>query len=91
MKETVKEIFRNEKIKAEKIISRGAVTPEDTMIENSVGEFVTVSRGSAVLELENGDLINLTEGEGYYIKALVKHRVIFTSNDCEWLCVYIND
>lgn len=87
-KEEIKVVFENDKIKVERIFSYGAESAADFWYDNDCDEWVTVVKGSAVLDFGE-EKIALSAGDNYYIEARVKHRVDFTSRDCEWLCVYL--
>ena len=74
------EIFKNEKIKIEKIVSNGQISPENFWYEQEQNEFVLVLEGYAILEFENRE-VELKKGDCLNIKAMEKHRVKFTSLD----------
>ncbi len=72
------EIFKNEKIKIEKIVSNGQKSPENFWYEQEQSEFVLLLEGFAIVEFENRE-VELKKGDCLNIKAMEKHRVKFTS------------
>ena len=72
------EIFKNEKIKIEKIVSNGQISPENFWYEQEENEFVLLLEGFAILEFEDFEM-ELKKGDCLNIKAMQKHRVKFTS------------
>lgn len=72
------EIFKNEKIKIEKIVSNGQKSPENFWYEQEESEYILLLEGFAILEF--GDFeVELKKGDCLNIKAMQKHRVKFTS------------
>ncbi|BAK74675.1 cupin domain-containing protein [Arcobacter sp. L] len=72
------EIFKNEKIKIEKIVSNGQNSPEDFWYEQEQSEYILLLEGFTILEF--GDFeVELKKGDCLNIKAMQKHRVKFTS------------
>ena len=72
------EIFKNEKIKIEKIVSNGQTSPENFWYEQEENEFVLLLEGFAIVEFEDFEM-ELKKGDCLNIKAMQKHRVKFTS------------
>ena len=72
------EIFKNETIKIEKIVSNGQISPENFWYEQEKSEFVLLLEGFAILEFENRE-VELKKGDCLNIEAMEKHRVKFTS------------
>ena len=72
------EIFKNEKIKIEKIVSNGQISPENFWYEQEENEFVLLLEGFAIVEFEDFEM-ELKKGDCLNIKAMQKHRVKFTS------------
>ena len=83
------EIFKNETIKIEKIVSNGQTSPQNFWYEQEQNEFVLVLEGFAILEFEDKE-IELKKGDCLNIKAMQKHRVKFTSLDepTIWFAVF---
>ena len=72
------EIFKNETIKIEKIVSNGQKSPQNFWYEQEKNEFVLVLEGFAIVEFEDFE-VELKKGDCLNIKAYQKHRVKFTS------------
>lgn len=72
------EIFRNETIKVEKIVSNGQKSPDNFWYEQEGNEFILLLEGFAILEFENRE-VELKKGDCLNIEAMEKHRVKFTS------------
>ncbi len=72
------EIFKNEKIKIEKIVSNGQTSPDNFWYEQEENEFVLVLEGFAIVQFEDFE-VELEKGDCLNIKAMQKHRVKFTS------------
>ncbi|CAM3479699.1 cupin [Arcobacter aquimarinus] len=83
------EIFKDEKIKIEKIVSNGQKSPQDFWYEQEKNEFVLVMEGFAIVEFEDFE-VELKKGDCLNIKAYQKHRVKFTSLDetTIWFAVF---
>jgi cupin 2 domain-containing protein len=72
------EIFKNETIKVEKIVSNGQKSPEAFWYKQEKSEFILLLEGFAILEFENRE-VELKKGDCLNIEAFQKHRVKFTS------------
>ena len=72
------QIFKNDKIKIEKIVSNGQKSPKDFWYEQEKSEFILLLEGFAILEFENKQ-VELKKGDCLNIEAFQKHRVKFTS------------
>jgi|UniRef100_UPI0040472532 cupin 2 domain-containing protein len=83
------EIFRNETIKVEKIVSNGQTSPENFWYEQEQSEYILLLEGFAILEFEDYEL-ELKKGDCLNIEAMKKHRVKFTSLDepTIWFAVF---
>ena len=83
------EIFKNETIKVEKIVSNGQKSPDNFWYEQEESEFILLLDGFAILEFEDR-IIELKKGDCLNIKAMEKHRVKFTSLDepTIWFAVF---
>lgn len=83
------EIFKNETIKVEKIVSNGQNSPENFWYEQEQSEFILLLEGFAILEFENRK-VELKKGDCLNIEAMEKHRVKFTSQDepTIWFAVF---
>ena len=85
--ELVTNIYKNESIRIERIVSSGQITGWYDQPET---EFVVLLDGEAGIEYENGSRLTLTKGDTLLIKPHEKHRVYYTSENppCIWLCVF---
>lgn len=83
------EIFKNESIRVEKIISNGQKSPENFWYEQEENEYILLLEGFAILEFENTE-VELKKGDCLNIEAFKKHRVKFTSEDMPtiWFAVF---
>ncbi len=83
------EIFKNETIKVEKIVSNGQKSPDNFWYEQEENEFILLLEGFAILEFEDR-IIELKKGDCLNIKVMEKHRVKFTSLDepTIWFAVF---
>lgn len=57
------------------------------MMYQPVDEFVTIIQGWALLEV-GADQHRLEVNDSFYIQKNTHHRVLMTSADCCWICVY---
>ncbi|MFZ9659322.1 MAG: cupin domain-containing protein [Arcobacteraceae bacterium] len=90
-KETFEQIINNSKIKIEKIISYGDITPEDFWYDQDQDEFVMIIEGFAIIKYEDGTIFELHQDDNLYIPAHQKHKVIYTKNRTIWLAMFIKD
>lgn len=76
----------------ERIISNGQTTPAGKWYNSDRNEWVVLLKGKASLEMENGMVIHLSEGDYLLIPAGQKHRVSYTSKEppCIWLAVHFD-
>lgn len=83
------EIFKNETIKVEKIVSNGQKSPDTFWYEQKESEFILLLEGYAILEFEDKE-VELIKGDCLNIEAYQKHRVKFTSLDepTIWFAVF---
>ena len=77
-------------VRIERIISTGQVSDWYDQTET---EFVVLLDGSAMIEYENGRVVEMKKGDTLLIKPHEKHRVRFTSSTtpCIWLCVFYGE
>lgn len=87
--EKIFEIFKNETIKVEKIVSNGQKSPKIFWYEQEKSEFILLLEGFAILEFENR-VVELKKGDCLNIEAMEKHKVKFTSLDepTIWFAVF---
>ena len=74
-------------IRIERIVSTGQVS---NWYDQDETEFVVLLEGSAVIEYENGNKVDVAKGDTILIKPHERHRVSYTSTEppCIWLCVF---
>lgn len=88
--EIFEDIITTEKLRIERIVSKGHVSPDSQWYDQTENEWVIVLSGYGVIEYINGDTITLKQGDYLHIKAHEKHRVIETSTDeiTVWLAIF---
>ena len=88
--EIFEDIIITEKLRVERIVSKGHSSPESGWYDQSENEWIIVLSGYGVIEYENGNKVVLKEGDYLNIKAHEKHRVIETSPDAAtvWLAIF---
>ncbi|MCW8838296.1 MAG: cupin domain-containing protein [Thiovulaceae bacterium] len=88
--ELFEDIFSNENIKIERIVSKGHISPESGWYDQNTAEFVVVVQGEAVLSFLDADDVRLKEGDYINIPAHTKHKVSYTSSNPEtiWLAIH---
>lgn len=88
--ELIEIVTQSDRIRIERIISDGHISPPDFWYEQDQNEFVIVLRGNAVLEFENGKTFELNEGDFIIINAHEKHRVVKTDTRDKtiWLAIF---
>ncbi len=90
-KEILDEIISTDKIRIERIISKGQTSPENFWYDQEENEWVIVIKGKAKLKIIDEDkLIELNEGDYINIPSHKKHRVEWTDPESEtiWLAVF---
>ena len=82
-------LAESKKVRIEKIVSAGQVSPKDFWYDQAENEFVALLQGEAVITYEDGNT-KLKAGDTVVIAAHKKHRVDYTSFEppCIWLCVF---
>jgi len=78
------------KVKIERIISKGQTSPKSGWYDQDKNEWLIVLQGEAVLAFENQPTVNLKAGDFLNIPAHQKHKVEWTRPDTEtiWLAVH---
>ncbi|HPN37507.1 MAG TPA: cupin domain-containing protein [Melioribacteraceae bacterium] len=92
--EYFEDIIKQKGFRLERIISYGHVTPNEYWYDQDEDEFVLLLKGNAKLQFEDGNVIELSEGDYIIIPKHVKHRVIYTNTQTNtfWLtCYYKNE
>ena len=86
--EIVTECLRHDKLRIERIVSHGQVSPPGFWYDQDEHEWVLLLAGSAELELASGQRVRLGAGDAYQLPAHTRHRVSFTSQPAVWLAVF---
>jgi len=90
--ESVDLITQNEKVKIQRIISKGHTSPATGWYDQDNDEWVLVIKGAAIIEFDGEAYTEISLGEGAYINipAHKKHRVRWTDPETEtvWLAVH---
>ncbi|SRR3712207_5290244 len=84
--EKIEEISSGNSFRIERILSNGQTSAD--WYDQGKEEFVCLLQGEAKLEYENGEILSLQKGDSLFIPAHQKHKVIYTSEYCIWLCVF---
>ena len=82
-------LFENANGKIERIVSHAHSSPADFWYDQEEDEWVTVLRGTAILEFAGGERVELHAGDYLTIPRHVKHRVAQTSEETIWLAIHI--
>lgn len=88
--EVFEDIIRTDKVRIERIVSKGHASPVQGWYDQEEHEWVLVVEGRAVLEFENGVVQELAAGDYVNIPAHTKHKVRWTDPDVPtiWLAVF---
>lgn len=88
--EVFEDIIRTDKVRIERIVSKGHTSPVEGWYDQEENEWVLVVEGRAQLEFENGVVQELTAGDYVNIPAHTRHKVRWTDPDVPtiWLAVF---
>ena len=89
--ELFEDILKTDKVRIERIVSRGHITPEGEWYDQDEGEWVMVIKGSAKLLFEDGMReVSMEAGDHINIPAHQRHRVSWTDprEETIWLAVF---
>ena len=82
-------VYEDDAIRVERIVSMGHTTPEDFVYDQDENELVSVLEGEAELLLYDiGERIFLRKGDSFMLLSGVRHKVIYTSEPCIWMCIF---
>ncbi len=86
-------LIKSDKIRIERIVSNGQISPKNFWYDQNENEFVMLIEGSATLEIKTGEYIEevkLGIGDHINIPAHKKHRVAYTDTESPtvWLAVF---
>lgn len=87
MEEIVRIVAKGKVGRVEHIVSHGEGSPEGFWYDQQEDEYAAVVRGEAALMYTDG-VRTLRQGDLEYIPAHKRHRVAYTSPDCEWICFF---
>lgn len=87
-KEEFSTLFGSSAVKIERIVSHHHSSPAGVWYDQSGDEWVIVLRGSATLELEGKEFVEMNPGDYLEIPPHVKHRVARTGEETIWLAVH---
>ena len=88
--ETFDDLFKNEKIRVERILSQGQSSPESGWYDQDENEWVLVLQGAGTLVFESGEIAELKPGDHIHIPAHTRHKVSWTDPEAItlWLAVF---
>jgi cupin 2 domain-containing protein len=83
-------LFETSRVRIERILSSGQITPPGEWYDQSQDEWVLVVQGEGRLTLGDGRQVTLKAGDFWLLPAHTRHRVDFTSANppCVWLAVH---
>jgi len=89
-KEIFQDLFKNDKVRIERIVSHGQTTPENEWYDQNEDEWVILLQGEAKILFEDGENVSLSKGDYLQISAKRRHKVTFTSQNppCIWLAIF---
>lgn len=89
--EIIETIFSSEKMRIERIISKGHRSPEGFWYDQEKNEWVILLNGAARIRFENKEeSVYMKSGDHIHIPAHCRHRVEWTDPDCTivWIAVF---
>ena len=88
--EIIENLINAGNVRIERIISHGQASPECFWYDQDENEFVIVLSGYGQIKFEDGEIVDMKEGDWLYIPAHKKHRVEQTDkeNKTVWLAVF---
>lgn len=89
--ESFEQILRGDRVRIERIVSRGQASPDGFWYDLEENEWVAVLTGRAGLRFQGREeIVVLNPGDHIEIPAHTRHRVEWTSaeEDTVWLAVY---
>jgi cupin 2 domain-containing protein len=91
--ELVQDIVNGSGVTIERIVSRGARSPDGFWYDQAWDEWVLLVRGSAGVVIEGqAEIVQMIPGDHLLIPAGIRHRVAWTDGqkDTIWLAVHIH-
>ncbi|HEA66911.1 MAG TPA: cupin domain-containing protein [Desulfobacterales bacterium] len=89
--EIFQEILSTDKLKIERILSKGHASPKGNWYDQNTNEWIILLKGKAKLAFkESKNTVELTPGDYINIPSHVKHRVEWTdpSQETIWLAIH---
>jgi cupin 2 domain-containing protein len=87
--EEIKPLLDETSFRLESIHSYGQPTPRGFWYDQTNDEWVLLARGTARLEIEGEEMMELTSGDHLLIPAHCRHRVDCVSDDAVWLALHV--
>ena len=89
-KELVEELVRHDRVRIERILSKGHTSPDTGWYDQDEHEWVLVLEGAGTIRFEDGDDVPLKKGDCVNIPAHRRHKVVWTDPDriTVWLAVF---
>jgi len=84
------QIVQNQRVRIERIVSRGQVSPESGWYDQDQDEWVLLLKGGAVIAFADGTEARLESGDHINLPAHTRHRVSWSAPETEtiWLAVH---
>ncbi len=88
--EVFESLVDSDKVKVERIISKGHSSPQSGWYDQDTNEWVIVLKGEAIILFDDQRSYHLKVGDHLKIKTHQKHKVSWTAADVEtiWLAVH---
>ncbi len=89
--EFFEEVFSNQNLRIERIVSYGYASPESFWYNQPDDEWVILLSGNAELQFKHQPSVKLNTGDYIFIPANEEHRVSYVSHEpqCIWLAIHI--
>ena len=87
--EVFRKLLEGGSFRLEAITSRGSASPEGFWYDQPHPEWVLLVRGSASLEFDEQEKVDLVSGDYLLIPAHFRHRVSSVSSDALWLALHV--
>lgn len=89
-REVFDSLVESARVRIERIISKGHTSPDSGWYDQDLSEWVVILRGEASITFDNGETVELAEGDYIEIPSHKKHKVTKTSPKSEtiWLAVH---
>lgn len=88
--EIIERLIPDKGVLIERIVTTGQASPPGFWYDQERDEWVAVLQGNAKLAWDNGETVELVQGDWILIPAHRKHRVEWASSEppCIWLAVH---